>query len=233
MPSTLTLPPPVIEEHRGILVVRDDLLEGGTKSRVLDTVLDDNAPEYVYASTVYGYAQIALAVAGRRRGKPVTIFCAKRKQRYIRTQQAEAAGARIVEVPDGMLSVVTHRAKRHCERTGAQLVPFGVGAPAAFDALVALARSLPVTPDEVWAVSGSGTLIRALADAWPNAQANAVIVSTSSASTGRARRFVAPESFGQDAKIMPPFPSCSNYDAKAWRFVSAYARPGALFWNVA
>ena len=31
----------------------------------------------------------------------------------------------------------------------------------------------------------------------------------------------------------PPFPSCSNYDATAWRFVKAYARQGALFWNVA
>lgn len=100
MHRTLTLPPPVIEEHRGILVVRDDLIEGGTKSRVLDTVLDDNAPEYVYASTVYGYAQIALAVAGRRRGKPVTIRPSQRRDREHKQRQhrprTPLCGTRIV-----------------------------------------------------------------------------------------------------------------------------------------
>jgi hypothetical protein len=45
--------------------------------------------------------------------------------------------------------------------------------------------------------------------------------------------YAAPEKFEQDAKVKPPFPSCSNYDAKAWRFIQEYARPGALFWNVA
>jgi len=227
------LPPPVLVEYGGVTVVRDDLIEGGTKSRVIDLVLDDDAPGYVYASTVYGYAQIALAVASRRRGKPCTIFSAKRGTRYIRTRQAEAAGACIVEVPDGMLSVVTHRAKAYCRASGAQLVPFGVESPAVFDALVALARSLPVTPSEVWSVAGSGLLSRALQVAWPNTPVNVVVVSTSSAETGRARRFMAPETFGVDAKVVPPFPSCSNYDAKAWRFVKAYAKSGALFWNVA
>jgi hypothetical protein len=35
------------------------------------------------------------------------------------------------------------------------------------------------------------------------------------------------------ARLSPPFPSCDNYDAKAWRFIRAQASPGALFWNVA
>jgi len=43
----------------------------------------------------------------------------------------------------------------------------------------------------------------------------------------------APEKFEQDARLRPPFPSCSNFDAKAWRFVRQRAAPGALFWNVA
>jgi len=43
----------------------------------------------------------------------------------------------------------------------------------------------------------------------------------------------APEKFEDAAKDPPPFPSCLNYDAKAWRFVRQRAKPGALFWNVA
>ena len=39
--------------------------------------------------------------------------------------------------------------------------------------------------------------------------------------------------FSQDAKVLPPFPSCSNYDAKIWEFVLAHAADGAVIWNVA
>lgn len=46
----------------------------------------------------------------------------------------------------------------------------------------------------------------------------------------------APEPFERDAANPPPYPSCSNYDAKVWRFASACRRrPGErhLIWNVA
>jgi hypothetical protein len=43
----------------------------------------------------------------------------------------------------------------------------------------------------------------------------------------------APERFEDEALEPPPFPSCSNYDAKAWRFIRRHAEAGALFWNVA
>jgi hypothetical protein len=43
----------------------------------------------------------------------------------------------------------------------------------------------------------------------------------------------APEKFEQDAKQLPPFRSCLNYDAKAWRFIQQRATEDALFWNVA
>lgn len=52
--------PPVIERFGKILVVRDDLVPGGTKARVLPDLLR-GGQEYVYASPAYGYAQIALA----------------------------------------------------------------------------------------------------------------------------------------------------------------------------
>ena len=34
------------------------------------------------------------------------------------------------------------------------------------------------------------------------------------------------------AEDMPPFPSVSNYDAKAWKYMKEHASEGALFWNV-
>jgi hypothetical protein len=75
-------------------------------------------------------------------------------------------------------------------------------------------------------------LLRALQTAWPAARFYGVRIG-GAAVTGRAQVYTAPEKFEQSARLPPPFPSCSNYDAKAWQFMKQHARPGALFWNVA
>ena len=225
-------PPLALTEHDGILVVRDDQMPGGTKARVLPLLLGGPAHEYVYASPVYGYAQIALAYTARAMGKRATIFCAQRCLWHPRTTEAHRAGARIIEVPVGYLSVVQAQARTYCAVSGATLLPFGLDTPAFVAGLAAVARTLPLVPHEVWAVAGSGVLVRALQQAWPAAQVHAVQVGAMP-KIGSARLYKAPEAFERDAVLRPPFPSCSNYDAKAWRFVRQYAAPGALLWNVA
>jgi hypothetical protein len=111
-------------------------------------------------------------------------------------------------------------------------MPFGFDSPEFQERLAAIARSIDIWPKEVWTVAGSGTLCRALMAAWPLAAFHAVQVGKLPRCMG-ARVLLAPEPFERDAMVKPPFPSCSNYDAKAWRFVSRLASPGALFWNVA
>ena len=68
---------PQLKEHDGILVVRDDLLPGGTKARFLP-VLFEHADEVVYARAAEGGAQTALAAVAAQLGKRATIFVAKR-----------------------------------------------------------------------------------------------------------------------------------------------------------
>lgn len=225
------LPNPVIERVGSVLVVRDDLIPGGTKRRVVDQLIA-GYHEVVYASPAYGYAQVALSHAGRITGTRVTIFTAARKQWHPRTTEAIAAGARIVGVPYGYLSNVQAKAKAYAEQTGALLLPFGFDTPAFVQALASVARALPVSPSEVWSVAGSGTLNRALQAAWPNARCFAVQVGRVP-SIGRASLLVAPDSFERDAEVTPPFPSTSNFDAKAWREINRQASSDALFWNVA
>ncbi len=225
------LSPPLIETWDGIQVVRDDLIAGGTKARVIHVLFDD-ADEYVYASPVYGYAQIALAHVAARLGKRAVVFCARRGKTHPRTAEAYNAGANIYQVDCGYMSVVRARAKEYCRETGAKLLPFGLDDPRIIHALADVARGLDIVPKEVWCVAGSGTLSRALQAAWPDAQINAVRVGAEP-DAGLARVFVAPEKFEAEAKVPPPFPSCGNYDAKAWRFIRQHAQPGALFWNVA
>lgn len=225
------IPVPVIEDVGGIAVVRDDLIAGGTKRRVLPDLLV-GAEEFVYATAAYGYAQVALAYACAACGKRATVFTAKRAVPHPRTAEARAAGAKVVMVPHGYLSNVQAKARAYADATGAVLLPFGFDTPAFVAALAEVATALPIRPAEVWTVAGSGTLTRALQRAWPDAAFHAVRIGAVP-DAGNARLYTAPEPFERDAKRPPPFPSCGNYDAKAWRFITAHASPGALFWNVA
>lgn len=226
----MMLPDPVIAEHDGFLVVRDDLLPGGTKRRAVHALFDERE-EYVYASPVYGYAQVALAYAARDHGRRATIFCAQRKARHPLTIEAAQAGARVFEVPHGYMTVVRARAREYCHMYGAKMLPFGLDDVRFSLALAEVARRLPVTPSEVWTVVGSGVLSRALQHAWPNAYFYGVRVGAEP-DAGKAEVVVAPEKYEASARYPPPFPSCSNYDAKVWAFMKQNARPGALFWNV-
>lgn len=135
-------------------------------------------------------------------------------------------------VPTGYLSNVQAKAKAYCIATGATLLPFGLDVPLVRDGIATVADSLGLNPAQVFTVAGSGTLTRALQQAWPNAEFIAVQVGRTP-EIGKAKLLIAPEKFEDDAKVKPPFPSCSNYDAKAWRFIKQHAMQGALFWNVA
>lgn len=226
--------PPIVTEHSGIHVVRDDLFHGGTKARFLPVLFDD-VDEVVYASPCEGGAQTALAHTAAKLGKRATIFVAKRKQPHNRSLEAKRVGAKVMQVKNGYLNVVQARAREYCKRTGAKLAPFGVDLPEAFATIAAAANSTGIEPDEVWCASGSGVLARSLSIAWPNARRHVVQV-------GRALRpkdvagatiHKAALPFSKAIKGQPPFPSCPHYDAKAWQICKARHGAGlVVFWNV-
>lgn len=228
------IPAPVVVEHDGIAVVRDDLIGGGTKARFL-VRLFERAEELVYATPAEGGAQTALAWAAREMGKRATLFVAKRKEPHPRAWMAKRLGAKVYQVTPGYLAVVQKRARDYCAATGATLAPFGLDLPEAVDVIAEAARSTGCEPDEVWCAAGSGVLARGLAKAWPTARRHVVQVGRklSAEEVAGAVIQVYPRGFGQEARTRPPFPSDPHYDAKAWE--TATARRGAgrvLFWNV-
>lgn len=222
---------PVVIEHEGILVVRDDLFPGGTKSRYMSRLFD-GADEVVYATPAQGGAQFALAYAARQLGKRATLFVAKRRVPHDRLIEARSLGAKVIEVDPGYLAVVQARAKSYCQETGALLAPFGMDVEYAQDAILHAARSIGADPDEVWCSCGSGVLTRALRAAWPRATVHYVIVGRRDVSIDGCRRHEFPKPFEWKAP-QPPFPSDPHYDAKAWMFCKTMRGPGhVLMWNV-
>jgi hypothetical protein len=213
---------PIVENHNGVLVVRDDLFEGGTKARFIP-LLFAGTDEVVYASPAEGGAQTALATVAALLGKRATIFVAQRKQPHPRTLMAKRLGAQIVPVSPGYLNVVQARAikySKYSHQTGAVLAPFGFDIPGAVQAIAQAARSIGEEPDEVWCAGGSGVLARGLAQAWPDARRHVVQVGRelSPADVAGAAIHVYPKKFGWATKDKVPFPSDPHYDAKAWEF---------------
>ena len=88
--------PPIVREHGGVSVIRDDLFPGGTKARFMP-VLFEGAEEAVYASPAEGGAQTALATVAKDLGKRATIFVAARAKLHPRTLEAARLGARSEE----------------------------------------------------------------------------------------------------------------------------------------
>ncbi len=232
------IPDPVVHEIReGVFVVRDDLILGGTKRCYTDKIIAGNR-EVVYASPAYGGAQIAIAHAAREAGVLATIFVAKRSSPHDRTLEAKAAGAKIVQVPHGYLSNVQAKAKAYCNATGATLLPFGLETPIAFEAIASRAAKVAKQVgklDEVWSVAGSGVLTRGLQRGIQAAKVFVVQVGRELQvkDVGRAEVVVCSIPFEKDATRRPPFPSCSNYDAKGWSYFEQIGRGRRLFWNVA
>lgn len=227
------IPAPRIEYHAGVAVVRDDDLTGGTKeAAIMDCIAYWPELELVYASPRQGYAQIALAAACKRAGRDATLFVAESKVMHPRTAIAASLGAKIIPVRCGYLSVIQAMAREYCKESGARLLPFGL---ATFEMEMAISRRallVDFQPEHVWSVAGSGTLQRGLQRAWPDATFTAIQIGKEP-NAGNARVLIAPEKYERDARIPPPFPSCSNYDAKAWQFIPTNPEAKTLFWNVA
>lgn len=245
-------PSPVIETHEGIFVVRDDLLDAGTKIRGADYLIGhcpkhSNIKEWVYgACPAVGYAQISLPFLCNKYHKKAVLFMAERSMDKLHPYQKRgiAMGAEYHWVPDGMLNVTKKRAKDYVSEdpTTRALLPLGLEHPTVFACFIKVARSLPIIPDHVWSIGSSGTLSRALQLAWPNAEVHVVSSgghNMNAREIGRAVFHPSKYKFNQSVKMheVPPFPSAPEYDAKAWQPMIDYYKTherakNILFWNV-
>lgn len=222
-------------------MVRDDLIEGGSKIRFLPFLVH-GAEEVVFGGPFCGGAPYALSVLGKLTGQRVTLFYAKRAQWHRRQIAAKENGAKIVEVSPGYMTNVQAKARAYAKAAGALFLPLGFDLPAAEEPFVAAMRkaraALGGSPGEVWCCAGSGMLARCLSRAFPDSAVHAVAVGLASRHSAQefGRNVVlhsCPYPFERETRASAPFPSCGNYDRKAWEVAFAMARPGALFWNVA
>jgi hypothetical protein len=222
---------PVIEVHEGRIVVREDLIEVGSKARMGEALIKSiKSDTIVYVQPRFGFAGISLTKLCKLYGKKLVLFMPSSKevsehQAYCIEKGCEYHFHRIAAMPN--LNII---AKKWALENGAYFIPLGLKHELVTASIIKVASKI-IEPPAFWTAFSTGVLNRALQIAWPNAQANGVAVSRNvqDGERGTANIISHYRDFNQDSLIQPPFPSASNYDAKVWE----YTKPGDLFWNVA
>lgn len=233
-------PAPIIKEHDGFNVVREDLMGFGSKCRFGDILVSTcQSDTLVYVQPRYGFAGISLAYLAKKYNKKLVLFSPSQKeisdhQAICIERGAEMKFHRIAAMPN-----LNKIAADWARDNNAFFIPLGLRHELVTAAAVKVAYDLIEThgePKEVWSAISTGVLQRALQIAWPNADFNAVAVARNikNGELGRAKVWSHPKEFSQnvDSQYEPPFPSALNYDAKAWEFMVKNGNPGAWFWNV-
>lgn len=235
--------PITIEKHYEINVLRDDLLDGGTKSILLYGIEKEHpqVTEYVYASPVYGGFQIALSAYCKKNGLKTTIFCARRKDKHPNTIKCIEYGANIIEVYPGYLSVVEKRCREYCEKKN-NIYKFVFGANTSENISKIANRAKKVfeklgsEPHEIWVAVGSGTLVKGILESVNKAKVYGVLVGADFEYSHPNLTLIRyPKPFETESKIKVDFPSMANYDRKALELCLEYNREknkNILFWNV-
>jgi hypothetical protein len=234
--------PITIEPHYGIQVLRDDLLEGGTKSILMDGIVKQHPQikEFVYASPVYGGFQIALSAYCKKHQLKATIFCAQRKTKHPNTIKCIEYGANIIEVFPGYLSVIEKRAKEYCSKhPNTHKIEFGANTIENIRTITERTRrvfkKLKGEPDEIWVAVGSGTLITGILQAVHTAKVYGVIVGADfHLKHPNLKLLKYPQPFETESQIQLDFPSMANYDRKAFEMCLKHRHQNktVLFWNV-
>lgn len=227
-----------IEKHNNVYVLRDDLLPGGSKSILMEHILDPSYDEYVYASPVYGAFQIALSIWCNNNNKKATIFCAKRNKLHKNTRTCIKYNANVIEVECGYLTVVNKRAEDYCKQTKSLKLDFGAKTQLAKQLLAnrmkQVIKIIGHEPKEIWCPIGSGTLVESILMATTKAKIIGVQVGAEYINDDK-RLYILKynKPFDKPSLFKAPFPSIENYDLKAWEMCMKYKKTDdCFFWNV-
>ncbi len=195
--------------------------------------------EIIYASSPYGAGHITLAAACKDAGKKLTIVFPPKDDKQVEALFNSSAengvrdGEGVHYMFNGRPLVCSYLVAQQSSDTF--IMPFGFEFPEFYDALVDVYRDgLPKDASEFWMCMGTGVSVRALCDAFPDKQINAVSVNApDEGSHGRAvvSRTRLDISTPLSPSLMPPFESSPHFDAKVWPYFENLAKDGAVFIN--
>ena len=226
-------PDPVVIEHEGVRVVRDDLVVG-TKTRAADLLASKiNNDTMVYSQPRVGLAGVSLLDVAKHHNKKVVLFMPASKRISLHQACCIERGAIPIFERIAAMPILNIKAKEWADKHNAFFIPLGLKHELATAAIVHTASKIS-EPEEVYVAISTGVLSRALQIAWPNAKFTCVAVARNlkAGELGRASVISEPLEFMQEEPIQPPFPTVRTYDAKVWKYIPKNTGRNILMWNV-
>lgn len=219
-----------------VQVVRDDLLPGGTKRRGLTFLRNLSPTECLYAGPSSAGGFYCLAKACKDYGHSCILFLVGKETSL--SVEARKLGAEIRWVR-GKIDQAEKKAKQWSEDRGSLLFEFGLKDG---NFVQCLADSIAhnwegAHPRRLWIACGSCTTLNVLYKLFPKTEFHAIQVGRTLwpdlLDLERTTVYVSPLHFQESARVLPPWPSFKNYDAKIYEFLLTHAQEGDYVWNFA
>lgn len=227
---------PQVINHKGIDVVRDDLIVG-TKARACDFVIQNVKEDtIVYIAPREGAAPVSLLDAAKRYNKTVKLFMPACKKMSDTQSVAVERGADVEFYRIAAMPNLKKVAEQWAKDNNAFFVPLGLKHENATAALIRVGYNLYQSgfrPDSMVVATSTGVLIRSLQIAMPETKFTCLAVSRNiqEGEKGPAHFETSTLPFLKDSKFECPFPTYDNYDRKAWEY--AVTNNISSMWNVA
>ena len=258
-PKLKIIPEKVIKNNGELItinVIRDDLIPAGSKQRAMIPYFQTSKyKEFVYVSPYTGAAQISLAYSARVTNKKATIFMYKKRPQNPLTKKAlklaenNKKHLNIIEINNGSMKYLEKLANKYVERIKKEkgedyITKIGLGfSDEEYKNIFVkkLKEAVPKSlkdkpPNRIWVPSGSSIILNALYKVFPASYFLAVrtgkTIWPDMYNQNNTKLYETTEFFYDRAKIQPPYPTTSAYDAKAWKFVLEDGEDGDYIWNI-
>jgi hypothetical protein len=233
---------PVVHSYDDKYIFRGDASSSSLKGYGAEQLIAECKEDVlVYCAPRVGMAMDAIATLAQMYGKKCVFFCPASGEASKHQKALLAYGADLRFIKIAAMPTLNHYARKWAEKHGAKYLPFGLAkTPLVTAGIVNLgsqiAEQIGEEPSEIWMSVSTGTAIRALQIAWPEALCRGMVVARNmqDGEIGHAKLWSASTPFLKDVPLSkrPPFPSTPNYDAKCWEDFDNFAAKGSIFINV-
>jgi hypothetical protein len=239
IPHIVINPTPYIQKFTDFDVMREDVLYGGAKQRIISQIKLDKTT--IYAGPDQGFAQVALGIANKI-NKQETIMLTSLTNDSITntTVRALQFGTKIALVDNIPLYELQEQAKIYANQQQAFLLSFGMQnyVQEYVNAFKDYINDIQQY-DNIWLTVGSATILNALRILFPNTHLHGLQVGKTVSKELipiNTTIYVSNLNFNKTTKNLPPYPSIDTYDAKIWEIFLKHKDNYCgthLIWNIA